>query len=206
MLVDGIFHGGKVDMEARIRLDFAADAPRRLDEDAVLGEVGREHDELIPLLAKSIERDGERRRRPARYIHEVRRHGHAEARFDIVCDGFPDIGRARRRRIAVQHLGGHGGKQAVDLLAHAGGRRHAGVAEREIEDVFSPDLGGAAVAVLEDLADDGALLTQFPHRFVQHIVSSESLFLRAQSGALSAAQPPCGTRAPYNIFFKNCPV
>ena len=163
---DRTIERGEVEMEVRRRLCLDDLPARPFDKDAVLREVGRNDDELVPRLGHGGKRNRERRRRAARHVDARRGHGCAERRLKILRDRRAHLGRARRGSIAVEPHRGRFRDETDDLRIDFGRRRNAGIPEREIEHLVRADLLFARIAVFKNFADDRAFLAQPPHGLV----------------------------------------
>ena len=145
-----------------------ARASRRADPHLVLGKERGDDDDLVARLGDGRDGDGQACGGTCREVHLLGLGGHVVATANMVGHGLAHARIARCRRVAVQ-----GARLLVHelehRLLHGIGRRHARVADAEVEHVLGADFRLAHHAVREQLANRARLGSQAVHSLVHHM-------------------------------------
>ena len=165
---NGVFDGFDVHLEivaASGHLDAVAAGV--LNPNLVFGEIGRNHDELVARVSNGVEADGKRCGGAAGHVDVrtfVRR---IEAAVERCGHGGANARCALAGGVAV-HLGGGLLHHIENCSLNRFGRRNAGVADAEVEDVILADFGLACLAVCEQLANRRRFAAQLVHALIDH--------------------------------------
>ena len=168
MGADSLFKGLKVNLEVvDLRGNEYHFGPRAFNEYLIFGEIGGKYDKLVLGAGQSAEDTAERGGRPYGDIELVGGVAGPKTAVQGVGESLAGLCVALGTGVAVDQFGLFPQNADGGLVDRVGGG-NAGIAQREIKDVFRADNSGPLLAVLKQLTDHRPGGAQSKHTFRNH--------------------------------------